>query len=71
MSESRYDVVRAKSPNGTERNMSRAHAKSTGAEILADKPTHNPATGLPIPGKPRTNLAGQKTPAAPTQKKEA
>lgn len=66
------EVVRVKDPNGAEYNATRAHAQNIGAEVLENKPVRDERTGLRVPSKPRTDLAGK--PAAPkttTKKEEA
>lgn len=65
------EVVRIKDPGtGAERNVTRAEAKRLQANVL-DKPTHDERTKLPIPSKPRTDLAGKPAAPKPPEKKEA
>lgn len=70
MSESRYDTVRVEAPNGSIFNTSRARASREGYKVL-DRPTHNPVTGLPEPGKRKTPLGTPSTGGKTTTKKES
>ena len=51
------EVVRVRDDRG-EYNATRAHAERIGARVLDGKPTRDERTGLPVPAKPVTDLAG-------------